>query len=195
MINVIIGCKNLFRTKKSGPVFALTNELTRTEHDHKIEWLSTRSIVVSKYSRCLVRNTVQKQPKHRQNSTYLVFYDIRETSLLFRTAGVILIEGTSVVLKWQAVKWSMNFVLRAMTLRYPPIQSRMRYRASQHFMTSLKGKSEHYGSPGDHIKVFVIQYRKGRGFFLPFFFKWKYIILYYRGGSGAKIPIIQAEWF
>ena len=39
------------------------------------------------------------------------------------------------------------------------------------FMTSLKGKSEHCGSPGDHIKVFVIQYRKGRGFFLPFFFK------------------------
>ena len=36
-------------------------------------------------------------------------------------------------------------------------------------MTSLKGKSEHYGSPGDHIKVFVIQYGKGRGFFLPFF--------------------------
>ena len=46
VINVIIGCKNLFRTKKSGSVFALTNELTRTEHDHKIEWLSTRSIVM-----------------------------------------------------------------------------------------------------------------------------------------------------
>lgn len=29
----------------------------------------------------------------------LFFYDIRETSLLFRTAGEVLIEGTSVVLK------------------------------------------------------------------------------------------------
>ena len=150
---------------------------------------------VSKYSRCLVRNTVQKQPKHRQNSTYLVFYDIRETSLLFRAAGEVLIEGTSVVLKWQAVKWSMNFVLRAITLHYPPIQSRMRYRASQHFMTSLKGKSEHYGSPGDHIKVFVIQYRKGRGFFLPFFLNENILFYITEGEAGRKFLPFKLNGF
>lgn len=89
----------------------------------------------------------------------------------------------------------MNFVLRAITLHdYPFIQSRMRYRASQHFYDVIEGE---VGAPRKPIKIFVIQFismERGEVSFFLFFFKWTYIIVLQRG-KGAKTPTIQAEWF
>ena len=59
--------------------------------------------------------SIQKQPNHRQKSTYLVFYDI-EKRVCYSVQ-----QQSSVVLKEQGVKWFRNFVLCAMTLRLPPI--------------------------------------------------------------------------
>ena len=156
--------------------------------------LSTRSIVM-----CLNIPAVWFVVLYKNNLNIdkiqltLFFYDIRETSLLFRTAVVVLIEGTSVVLKWQAVKWSMNFVLRAITLHYPSIQSRMRYRASQQFYDVTEGEVGALRKPRGPHKGFRYSVWKGARFLSSFLLY--YIILYYRGGSGAKIPAIQAEWF
>ena len=63
------------------------------------------------------------------------------------------------------------------------------------FMTSLKGKSEHCGSPGDHIKVFIIQYRKGRGFFLPFFLNEKILFHIAEGEAGRKFLPFKLNGF
>ena len=65
------------------------------------------------------------------------------------------------------------------------------------FMTSLKGKSQHYGSPGNHIKIFVIQcnlLERGEVSFFPFF-KMNIYYCILQKGKGAKTPTIQAEWF
>ena len=40
--------------------------------------------------------------------------------------------------------------------------------------------------PRDHIKVFVIQYRKGRGFFLPFFLNENILFYITEGEAGRK---------
>ena len=64
----------------------------------------------------------------------------------------------------------MNFVLRAITLHdYPFIQSRMRYRASQHFYDVIEGE---VGALRKPIKIFVIQFismERGEVSFFLFF--------------------------
>ena len=90
----------------------------------------------------------------------------------------------------------MNFVLRAMTLRYPPIQSRMRYRASQHFYDVIEGE---VGALRKPMKIFVIQCNlfqwKGARYLSSFFFFNEHILLYYRGGRGRKLLLFKLNGF
>lgn len=158
--------------------------------------LSTRSIVM-----CLNIPAVWFVVLYKNNLNIdkiqltLFFYDIRETSLLFRTAVVVLIEGTSVVLKWQAVKWSMNFVLRAITLHYPSIQSRMRYRASQQFYDVTEGEVGALRKPRGPHKGFRYSVWKGARFLSSFFLNENILFYITEGEAGRKFLPFKLNGF
>lgn len=129
----------------------------------------------------------------------LFFYDIRETSLLFRTAGLVLIESTSVVLKWEAVKWPMNFVLRA-TLSFYTVAHAIQsvsailwrhWRGSRRLAALRKPREPHKDF---RHSVQFISMERGEVSFFPFF-KMNIYYCILQKGKGAKTPTIQAEWF
>ena len=79
----------------------------------------------------------------------------------------------------------MNFVLRAITLHYPSIQSRMRYRASQQFYDVTEGEVGALRKPRGPHKGFRYSVWKGARFLSSFFLN-ENILFYITAGEAER---------